>query len=312
MTRTDFSFIDAFDGATIRGTRWMPSAGTKLRGILQISHGMVEHSLRYERLAERLCASGFGVYAHDHRGHGRTAGGVDKVGYLADSKGFELLVNNVNQVTRMARNENRGLPVFLFGHSMGSFVAQSYIQRFSSDVDGCILSGTNGRQAFIHKMSRIAADAEARRIGRKTPSEKLTKLAFGKYNDDFMPARTAFEWLSRDSAEVDKYIADPYCGCVCTAGFYQDFTRGLIDIEKPANLKKIRKDLPVYIMSGDMDPVGLKGRGPSTLAETYHRLGLGSVDLRLYGGGRHEMLNEVNRDEVMADILAWLESKIVS
>jgi alpha-beta hydrolase superfamily lysophospholipase len=267
---------------------------------------MAEHSARYQRFAEALVAAGYAVWAHDHRGHGRTAGTLDRVGILGDADGFFRMVADTREVTLLARAAHPGVPVSLFGHSMGSFVCQSYLQTWSDGIDGCILSGTNGKQGLKIRLARLLARAEAKKTGRDTPSPKLNTLSFGSFNRAFRPNRTPFDWLSRDAAEVDQYIADPWCGAVFTAGFFADFLDGLVAIEDPRNLAKVPPSLPMLLVAGAEDPVGNRGRGPRALAQTYRSLGLGSVELILYPGARHEILNETNRDEVTADILRWL------
>lgn len=308
MTETEFSFVST-DGTTIIGNRWQPATGTP-RGVVQIAHGMAEHALRYRRLAERLCGTGFAVYAHDHRGHGRSAGSVEAQGHLADSDGFDLMVQDTRRVTALARGEHPDLPLVLLGHSMGSFVVQSYIQKHSPAIDACILSGTNGPQGMFLHIARGIARSECRKNGRRAPSPKLNLMSFGSFNNAFKPTRTEFDWLSRDHAEVDKYIADPYCGAIFSAGFFHDFTGGLIDIERRASLRGIRKDLPVYLFAGEADPVGAQGRGPTRLAAIYRRLGLNKVDLRLYPEGRHELLNDTIRDQVTADLIGWIDATL--
>jgi alpha-beta hydrolase superfamily lysophospholipase len=306
MTESTFTFKSG-DGTVIHGSHWQPESQPP-RGIVQIAHGMAEHALRYRRLAERLTAAGYAVWAHDHRGHGRSAASVETQGCLAEADGFAHMVADTRQVTTLARAKHPGLPLALMGHSMGSFVAQSYIQTHPEAADACILSSTNGPQGLMLGVATVVARSECRKKGRRAPSPRLNQLSFGSFNDAFKPARTDFDWLSRDHAEVDKYIADPYCGAIFPAGFFADFLQGLKDIERKDNLRRIRHDLPIYLFAGSDDPVGRQGKGPARLAGIYHKLGIRRVDLKLYPQGRHELLNDTIRDEVTADLIGWIDS----
>lgn len=289
--------------------KWLPEAGNA-KGIVQIAHGMAEHAERYDRFARHLTKNGYIVYANDHRGHGKTAGDIDKLGYLGDEDGFELLVEDLLTLSSIIKNDNPYLPLFLFGHSMGSFAAQRYIMLSGNDLDGVILSGSNGKQGLMLKIGTMMAKREINKHGRKAQSPRLDKLIFAGYNKGFQPSRTGSDWLSRDEKEVDKYVNDPYCGTIFTAGFFYDFLEGLMGVEDRNNMTLIPKDLPIYIFSGDKDPVGKNGKGIVDLYNRYNDLGIKDVIYKLYSGGRHEMLNETNREEVMDDIVEWLDLHI--
>ncbi|MEO5610895.1 MAG: alpha/beta hydrolase [Ornithinibacter sp.] len=283
--------------------RWLPDAPAK--AVVQIAHGMAEHSARYARLGEALAASGHAVYAHDHRGHGATASKADH-GYFADTAGWDTVVADLRAVTQLARSEQPGLPVFLLGHSMGSFLSRSYVIEDSRDLAGLILSGTAGDPGALGKVGLAVAKAESRLRGKRHVTPMLDKLTFGQFNSAFKPNRTAFDWLSRDDAEVDAYVADDLSGNVFTSGFFVDLLGGIASINDDRNVAKVRRDLPVLLIAGDKDPVGDNGKGPRAVAEQYRRAGLTDVTCTLYPGARHEIFNETNRDEVTADVLAWL------
>lgn len=287
--------------------KWIPD-DSKIKGIVQIAHGMAEHAERYDRFAKYLNKNGYIVYANDHRGHGKTAGAIEKLGYLADEDGFELLVKDLQTLSSIIKEEYPSLPLFLFGHSMGSFAAQRYIMLNGNDLDGVILSGSNGKQGLMLKIGSIIANREIKKHGRKAQSQKLHDLFFGGFNKSFTPSRTEFDWLSRDEKEVDKYIDDPYCGTVFTGGFFYDFLTGLIEVEDKNNIELVSKDLPIYIFSGGQDPVGKFGKGIINLYNRYKIHGVEDLKYKLYKDGRHEMLNEINKDEVMNDVVAWLDS----
>ncbi|MDN5789742.1 MAG: alpha/beta hydrolase [Micrococcales bacterium] len=296
------------DGTALYVNRWRPDGPAK--AIVQISHGMAEHSDRYERFAEALTAARYVVYANDHRGHGRTAATPEQVGYFADERGWETVVEDMHRVAEQARTEQPGLALFLFGHSMGSFLSRSYAARFGRDLTGLILSGTAGDPGAMGKVGVGVAQLQARIRGRRHPSGLLDRLTFGQYGAAFKPNRTKFDWLSRDQAEVDKYIADDACGQVFTAGFFADILRGLASINSDAIVSRVPKELPIHLVSGTMDPVGDRGKGVEKVAEQYRRLGFSDVTVTLWPEGRHEMLNEINRDEVTAELIAWLDAHL--
>lgn len=289
--------------------KWIPKEGVKVKGIVQISHGMAETAARYEGFARALTYDGFIVYANDHRGHGQTAKEIEKLGDLGED-GFNSMVENMHQLNEKIKEENPNLPIFLFGHSMGSFLAQRYICLYGRELDGVILSGSCGKQGIAVDIARFIAKREIKKIGRTGKSNKLNKLSFGSYNNSFKPNRTEFDWLSRDTKEVDKYIADPFCGTVFTAGFFYDFLTGLKLIADDKEIKKVPKDLPIYIFSGIKDPVGKNGTGVLRLINTYREHGIRDLTYKLYKDGRHEMLNENNKEEVIADVIEWLNMYI--
>lgn len=309
MKSEDFTFVSD-EGTEIFVYKWLPEAKNKIIGVVQIAHGMAENAMRYETLAKKLTDDGFAVYANDHRGHGKTAESFEKQGILADSEGFKWMVEDVHKLTRIIKEKHADIPVFLLGHSMGSFIAQKYIMLYGNELNGVVLSGTNGKQGLMLTLGSFVALAECQLKGRDTKSLRLTRMSFGKYNDNFKPLRTKFDWLSRDNSEVDKYITDPYCGEVFTSGFYYDFLEGLKEIEKQKNMAKVPKYLPIYMFSGAKDPVGKEGNGVRNLYDSYKSLGVKDVQIKLYDGGRHEMLNEINKEEVMEDLLKWINAHV--
>jgi len=285
--------------------KWLPDENVKPKGVVQIAHGMAETAGRYGGFANALTDNGFTVYANDHRGHGKTAGDIEILGDLGED-GFNSMVENMKELNDIIKKENPNLPIFLFGHSMGSFLTQRYICLYGSGLKGAILSGSCGKQGIIIDIARLIAKGEIKKIGRSGKSDKLDKLSFGSYNNSFKPNRTAFDWLSSDNKEVDKYIADPFCGTVFTAGFFYDFLGGLKSIADKLEIKNVPKDLPIYIFSGDKDPVGKNGKGVLKLVKAYKEHGINDLSYKLYKDRRHEMLNEINKEEVMIDVIKWL------
>jgi len=285
MEETMIAFT-APDGEEIVVYRWEGVEPPK--AIVQIAHGMGEHAGRYRRVAADLAAHGYVVYANDHRGHGRTAGAPERYGQLG-AAGWRGLVDDMATLTATARKEHPGLPLVLIGHSMGSFALQCYLLDRSADLDGAVLSGTT------------ALDVVGAAID---PSEPADLTVF---NAAFEPARTGFDWLSRDHDEVDAYVADPACGF----GVDVEGMRGMVsvagEVSDPARLAGIRGDLPIYLFSGDADPIAGGGALVQTVADRYRAAGIRDVTVELYPGARHETLNETNRDEVVAHLVAWLD-----
>lgn len=285
------------------------SENIKPKAVVQIAHGMSETAIRYKEFAQELTENGYVVYINDHRGHGITAKTIDNIGYLAEKDGFTCLVEDMNILTNIIKEENPHLPIYLFGHSMGSFASQRYIMEYGDNLAGLILSGSNGKHGKILKVAQLISKSEIKKHGRRHRSKKLDNLIFGGNNKGFKPSKTDFDWLSRDEKEVQKYIEDPFCGVLFTCGFFYDFIKGLQEVEDKENLKKVPLDLPIYIMSGDKDPVGKNGKGVLRLKDRYVNLGVKKVSCKLYEGGRHEMLNEINKEEVIKDIISWLDER---
>jgi len=305
MTNDTF-LLTASDGIKVTVHRWMSEA--KPSAVILLSHGMAEYAMRYDRFAEAAVKTGYAVYAPDHRGHGETAGSLDKLGYLADHEGFERVLDDLHELTLYINKQHPETPIILLGHSFGSFVSQMYLEKFGDLLAACVLSGTTGPNPVLVTVGRLAANLVAFLGGKKKPSAFLTNLSFGSYNKRIPGATSPNSWLSRDKEEVDKYDASPWAGFTCTAGFYKDLTHGLSFIHRQAAYDWIPRDLPIFLVSGDCDPVGSYGKTVRKLADIYRAQGLSRVKLTLYPGARHEILNETNRDEVTADILGWIAS----
>ena len=306
MRTGGFTFCGA-EGTGIYVYRWLPDSDTAIKAAVSIVHGMAETAARYERFAAALTAAGFAVYAPDLRGHGRTAGIPENVGYLGQGDGFAMMIADLHRLHGMIGEENPGLPFFLFGHSMGSFLVQGYISRWGKELQGAILSGTAGKFGVLLYPALAIATAEMTLRGRRARSLLLKILVFGGFNRQFRPNRTPFDWLTSDAAEVDKFIRDPFCGRIFSTSFFRDFFRFLLKIHTAETLNAIPRDLPVYMFSGDRDPLGKNTRSVLELLRMYREIGVRDVTAKVYPGGRHEMLNEVNREEVTSDALRWLE-----
>ena len=303
---TTFTFTDP-EGYEIFVYRWGPPEGVTAKAVVQVEHGAAEHALRYERLARVLNQQGYIVYADDHRGHWKTAVTMDKAG-ICGPDGWNWMVKDAKQLTGIIKEEHPGLPVFLFGHSMGSMMAQQYIQNWGEGLAGAILCGSTGLSLVDAAVVPMAEQAMQGEAGDQ-PSELFLGL-FASVNEPFEPVKTPFDWLSRDEAEVQKYIDDPWCGFPFSNGMTYEFLKGMVNLFDPAKEARIPKDLPVYVISGEMDPVGAND-GVMTLVRRYRDdLGMGDGSYRIYPGARHEILNETNRDKVHADLVAWLDGRL--
>ncbi|HBH2746801.1 alpha/beta hydrolase [Clostridioides difficile] len=308
MKCTNFTFKGE-EGLDIYTYKWEDENIKKPKAVIQIAHGMAETAQRYETFAKVLTKNGYIVYINDHRGHGKTAKIIENVGHLAEKEGFRCLVEDMYTLTNIIKKENEDLPIYLFGHSMGSFASQRYIMDYSNNLSGLILCGSNGKQGIILNLAHLIINRETKKYGRRSKSNKINNLIFGgeiiRRNE-----KTKFDWLSRDKEQVEKYINDPFCGVVCSCGFFYDLVQGLKEIEDKENLKKVPLDIPIYIISGDKDPIGKNGKGVLRLRDRYIKLGVKDVTCKLYKDGRHELLNEINREEVFEDIICWLNNKI--
>jgi alpha-beta hydrolase superfamily lysophospholipase len=294
--------LDAPDGVSLFTYRWLPDVPPK--AVVQIAHGLAEHAGRYARLAEALSDRGYAIYANDLRGHGRTAKSAADLGFFAEHDGWNKCIGDLWRLNREITTRHPGLPIVLFGHSMGSFLAQQLISDHGAGFAGAVLSASNGKPPVLAMIARQFARLERLRAGPRGRSALMHALLFATFNRPFRPARTPFDWLSRDPAEVDKYVADPLCGFGSTAQLYIDLLVALGEIATPARQARIPKGLPVYIFNGSHDPVATN---IGQLLAAYQAAGLENVTYRVYREGRHESLNEINRDEVIRDLITWLD-----
>lgn len=302
MRHDDF-WLTSSDAAPLFVNRWFDEGSP--RAVLMLSHGMAEHSGRYARFAEALVDAGFALYAHDQRGHGKTAQrGVQ--GYYAEQHGWQRVVDDLHELRQHIHHHHPDTPIFLIGHSMGSYIGQAYLMQYAADVQGAILSGSNYQPLGLYRAAAAIARFERWRQGPTGRSALLEFLSFGSFNKAFKPTRTTFDWLSRDAAEVDKYVADPLCGFRCTNQLWIDLLEGLQQITPVAHLSRIDHDLPLLVVGGERDPVS-QGKRLHDLADALRRAGLKQVDLQVYPDARHELLNESNREEVTAFLIGWLE-----
>lgn len=305
MRKEEFYFDSRDNETKLHAVRWMPDSENVV-AIVQIVHGMAEHIERYGELAEFLTAHNFVVTGEDHLGHGKSVpeGGVK--GYFCAQDPATVLVRDVHRLKKMTQEMYPGVPYFIIGHSMGSFILRNYICRYGTGIDGAVLLGTGTQSAGLLFAAKALAGLQGLFLGQKHVSKMIDKAAFGGYNKQIPEAKTAYDWLTRDEKKVAEYIADEDCGFIFTVnGFKTSFTM-ISRANNPENLAKIPKELPVFVASGDKDPVGDYGKGVKKVYQSLVDMGLTNVKLKLYPEDRHELMNELDRQNIMEDIENWL------
>lgn len=303
--RTDFYYPSCGAGM-IHGCRWEPEGAPV--AVLQIVHGVAEHVTRYDEFATFMAQKGFLVVAEDHMGHGGSLGDEGKLGCFVG--GWHKAVADTYKLLSYTRTECPDVPYILLGHSMGSFMVRTLLAKYpKSGVDAAIISGTAWMHRAILNSGIAAATLVGKRQGMDTPSKFLNDMMFGSYNNKIEHRRTSHDWLTRDHKIVDAYVADPLCGFTITAGLAKDMLTGILYIQEKEHLAKMRKDLPVFFIAGSDDPVGNYGAGVKQAVQAFRKAGMQHVSLRLYPLCRHEVLNELNKEEVYANILDWLRDQ---
>jgi alpha-beta hydrolase superfamily lysophospholipase len=287
---------------------WEPDGNKKVAGIVQIVHGSAEHSKRYADFASFLTDNGYIVYSSDLRGHGLSIKNKEDLGFFAENNGWSMLVEDIYELTRFIRKEHKGLKLIMLGHSMGSFLARNYVVVHGTEIDGLIATGTAHNPKIILRLGNLLAKRDIKKNGSRNRSMLLNKMSYDSFSNQFKPIRTKQDWLTRDAAIVDKYIEDDLCGYVFTSSAFRDMFDGLLFITDRNNMAKTPKDLPVLLLSGKKDPVGGNGKMVDKAYEEYKKAGLTNIQMKLYEDMRHEILNEIGKEEVYEDILAWINN----
>ena len=300
-----FHFTTEGGAVENHGMCWIPEG--KARAVVQILHGMSEHIERYRAFAEYLAGQGILAVGHDHLGHGRTAASEEDYGYFAEENGNRLMIQNIRRVYQMVKERCPDVPYILFGHSMGSFLARQYLCEHGQGLDGAVICGTGDQPMAAVRMGMLISKAEAKLFGWKHRSRLLRFLTFGSYNAKFKPQRTDCDWLCRDEKIVDAYVEDTMCGFAFTVNGYYNMFLGISEILRDENLRRMPKKLPVLFVAGEEDPVGNFGKGVQNVARRFREIGMERVACRLYPKDRHEILNELDKEQVYADIFAWME-----
>ncbi|MGN0431281.1 MAG: alpha/beta fold hydrolase [Lachnospiraceae bacterium] len=305
MKKEEFYFDSRDNVSKIHAVRWMPDTGNVV-AVVQVIHGMAEYAQRYEELARFLTERNIVVTGDDHLGHGRSVpeGGVQ--GYFCEQDPATVVVRDVHRLKKITQEMYPGVPYFILGHSMGSFILRNYMCRYGTGIDGALILGSGVQAGIVLACAKALTSFEKLRKGSRKESRLIDKIAFGSYNKLIENPETAFDWLTRDKKKVAEYIADKDCGFTFTVNGFQTLFTLISGAQKRKNLEKIPDTLPVFVASGDKDPVGNYGKGVKKVYRLLKEAGLQDITLKLYEGGRHELLNEINRSQVMDDIEKWL------
>ncbi len=308
VKKEEFTF-DSRDGKTkLHAVRWVPEG--KVVCILQIVHGMAEYIERYEELARYLGEKGILVTGDDHLGHGKSVpeGGI--YGYFCEQDPATVVVRDVHRLKKMTQEDYPGVPYVILGHSMGSFILRNYLFRYGTGIEGAIICGTGSKSKALVMVSQIIAAVQGVVLGDAHVSKFIDRLAFGSSNKKIADAKTPFDWLCTDAEVVDAYIKDELCGFTFTVNGFKTLFQLLKRLNKTENLNKMPKDLPVIFISGDMDPVGDYGEGVRKAYEDFQNAGMKRISMKLYPGGRHELLNETNKKQVYEELYPWIMERV--
>lgn len=308
VKKEEFTF-DSRDGKTkLHAVRWIPEG--KVVCILQIVHGMSEYIERYEALAEFFCEKGILVTGDDHLGHGKSVYSGDAYGYFCEQDPATVVVRDVHRLKKMTQEDYPGIPYVILGHSMGSFILRNYLFRYGTGIEGAIVCGTGSQPAALVKFCKAFASLQGAVFGDKHVAKLIDKLAFGNYNSRIPDAKTKSDWLCTDEKVVDDYRKDELCGFTFTVNGFKTLFELLDRLNKTENLNKMPKKLPVHFIAGDMDPVGNYGEGVKMAYEDFRKVGMERISLKLYAGGRHEILNEKDKQQVYEELYPWIMERV--
>ena len=311
MKKEEFYF-DSRDGESrIHAVRYLPDTD-EVKGIVQIVHGVAEHVERYEEFAGFLTDRGFVVTGEDHLGHGKSVKKDGVLGYFCEQDPATVVVRDVHRLKKMTQELYPMVPYILYGHSMGSFIVRNYMSRYGKGISGAIISGTGNYTNNALHMGKAVAAIQKKFKGSKHISKFMNDIIFNNYNKAYEPARTPVDWFSKDTAKVDAYVADPLCGFPFTMNGVETLFELIERMNDKEEMAKIPKDLPVYIVSGDKDPVGECGKGVQEVYDSLKAVGLQKVEMKLFEDDRHEILNETNRVEVMQNLYKWIMDVVLA
>ena len=303
----DFTLPSTAPGRTLHAFYCEPDG--PVRAVVQLSHGMVEFIDRYKPLAESLAAQGIAVTGNDHLGHGGSIRTKADYGYFAQPDGNRAVLDDLHRMTRLAKQRWPGVPYFLLGHSMGSFYARQYLCEWGGELEGAIILGTGFQPKALVRLAKGVCRVQAALFGWQHRSKLVERLSFAGYNNG-LEGRTTHDWLNRDAAEVDKYLADERCTFTFTVNAYYSMFSGILRLHDPAFVAQMPKDLPLLFLAGDADPVGERGKGVERAVQSLRDAGVQNIEVKFYPGARHELLVETNRREVFADIAGWIEKQL--
>ncbi len=300
----------AKDGESIFYYKWLANDTIPLKGIVQISHGVGEHAGRYQPIAKTLTDQGYEVYANDHRVHGRTTKSKELRGFYDGKNYFDDAVGDMRQLTKLIKKEHPNKKIVLFGHSMGSLLSRQYVTKYGDDLHALVLSGTASFMKGLGTVGLASAKVISAFRGRSRSNNFLKAAFFSEFNKKFKPNRTQVDWISSDEKQVDLFDADPYRIEDFSLSIFLDILKGSREINKQIIFNATPKSLPIYIFSGDKDPVGEMGKGVRKVVRQYKKAGINDLTSKIYKGGRHEMLNEINKVEVEQDVINWINERI--
>lgn len=308
VKKEEFTF-DSRDGQSkIHAVRWVPEG--KVICILQIVHGMAEYIERYEEMAQYFAEKGILVTGDDHLGHGKSVAQGGTYGYFCDQDPATVVVRDVHRLKKMTQEDYPGVPYIILGHSMGSFITRNYLFRYGSGIQGAIICGTGSQPQALVRFSKALASLQCLVLGQKHVAKMIDRLAFGNYNQKIADPKTDFDWLCRNEKVVDAYLKDPLCGFTFTANGFRTLFTLLERLNKTENLQKMPKALPVFFIAGDKDPVGNYAEGVKKAYENFEKIGMERLALKLYPEDRHELLNELDREQVYEDIYPWIIERV--
>ena len=306
--KQDFYYLSKDGRTQIHASEWIPAG--KPRAILQICHGMVEYIGRYAEFARFLADAGFYVTGNDHLGHGESVTSDEMHGFFHKEHGNEYVIGDIHTLRQTTEKKYSGVPYFMLGHSMGAFLLQQYIEMYGAGLKGAIIMGTGSQPPMVLKAGRLLCRTLAAFKGQMYRSTMVNNTAFGSYNKRFEPARTTHDWLTKDENIVDQYLADPWCTFMFTVNAYYHMFGGIEYLQKKEHIAQIPRELPLLVVSGAEDPVGDFGKGVQKAYESYKAAGIRDLSLKLYPGDRHEILNELDRQQVYQDLLDWMATRI--
>lgn len=307
MIRKEFKFPSVSGLCDIFAQSFIPDDG-KVKAVIQISHGMTEHSDRYIPFAEKLCEAGYAVFTNDHLGHGRSVKNDSMLGFFGSEKGYMNIVNDCKKLTDIAKEEYPDVPYFFFGHSMGSFIARCYTKYYGNGLSAAVYCGTSGPNPGASvgiAMARLISKTK----GEMHRSKFINSVAFGTYNKK-TDKKTESDWLTKDEKIVQEYIADKYCGFIFTAAGFKDLFSVLNEVNANDWYLSFDKNLPVLLIAGEDDPVGAYGKGVTAVYDKLLETGHENTTIKLYPTDRHEILNETDKEDVMAYLVSWFDSKL--
>ena len=295
------------DGKTqIHAIEWIPEG--EMKGVLQICHGMVEYINRYDEFAEFMAGHGYYVTGHDHLGHGKSIQTEEDLGYFNEIRGNQYVIGDIHKLRELTMKKHPGVPYYMLGHSMGSFLLREYLTMYGTGLAGAIIMGTGYQGALVLNAGQLVCKVIAVFKGWKYRSKFVDNLSFGSYNKKFEPAETTKDWITSDKERKKKYVDDPLCSYMFTLGAYYQMFEGMKVLTRKDSIARIPKELPILFVSGVDDPVGAFGKGVIKVYEKYKSAGIHNLSIHLYKGDRHEILNEVNRKDVYEDLRRWIES----